>query len=135
MRNRTLDALSVLLPAGALGVSVALAAVRAEALPLSGAAAAGSGEGVAARLKAIRDGVSEITGEDANAELADKAEGYPNVLKAWWRNGGWGWRNGGWRNGGWGWRNGGWHPWRNGGWHPWRNGGWRNGGWRNWRNW
>ncbi len=54
MRNRTLDALSVLLPAGALGVSVALAAVRAEALPVSGesaaAGAAGSDEGIAARL-------------------------------------------------------------------------------------
>ncbi|PNG25087.1 GrrA/OscA1 family cyclophane-containing rSAM-modified RiPP [Methylocella silvestris] len=133
MRNRTLDALTVLLPAGALGVSVALAAVRAEALPVSGQSAAagavGSDEGIAARLKAIRNGVSQIIGDQPDQQQ-NMVEGYPNVLKAWWGNG-WrrGWRNGGWhpwRNGGWGWRNGGWAPWRNG---------WRNGGWRNWRNW
>ncbi len=123
-RSRTLEALSVLLPAGALGVSVALASTPAEALAAPGQDAVSkiaSGHGVAARLEAIRNGVSEITGETANEE----ASGYPNVLKAWWRNG-WG-RGWGWRNGGWGWRNGGW---------GWRNGGWRNGGWPNfWSNW
>jgi rSAM-associated Gly-rich repeat protein len=129
MRNRTLKALSFLLPAGVLGVSVTLAGAPANALPLSpqgAGAASGQNPGVAARLKAIRDGVSEVAGEPADDVFANVGEGFPNVLKAYWRN----WRNGGWRprwhNGGWGWRNGGWH---------WRNGGWRNGGWRNWRNW
>lgn len=129
MQNRTLTALSYLLPAGVFGVSVALSAAPANALPVSpeGAAAAASGQkpGVAAKLKAIREGVSEIVGDQADGAYV--SEGFPNVLKAYWRN----WRNGGWRPR---WGNGGW-GWRNGGWRPWRNGGWRNGGWRNWRNW
>jgi rSAM-associated Gly-rich repeat protein len=119
MANRTLKALSFLLPAGVLGVSVTLAGAPANALPLSpeGAAAeSGENPGVAARLRAIRDGVSDVVGQsDGDSISAD----FPNVLRAWWRN----FRNGG----------GGWHRrWFNGGWHR----GWRNGGgWRNFRNW
>ncbi len=102
-----------------------LAGGPADALPFSpGAAAAASGQspGVAARLKSIRDGVSELIGQPDN--YAKIGEGFPNVLKAWWRNfrNGGGWHRG-FRNGGWGWRNGGFRP------------GWRNGGWRNFRNW
>jgi rSAM-associated Gly-rich repeat protein len=96
--------------------------------PQGSSAASGKEPGVAARLKAIRDGVSEVLDNSADEVFPSIVEGFPNVLKAQWRN----WRNGGWRprwgNGGWGWRNGGWRP-------HWRNGGWRNGGWRNWRNW
>jgi rSAM-associated Gly-rich repeat protein len=99
LRRSALQALSILLPAGA--------------------------DSVSARLQAIRNGVSSIA-EQAPAE----PDADPNIVKAWWGNGGWG-------NGGWGWRPG----WGNGGWGPgWRNGGWRNGwhngGWHNfWRNW
>ncbi|SFK03506.1 GrrA/OscA1 family cyclophane-containing rSAM-modified RiPP [Methylocapsa palsarum] len=129
MRNRTLAALSFLLPAGVFGVSVTLAGADANAMPVSPQGAESGRElGVAARLKAIRDGVSDVLDNTSDDVLPSVVEGFPNVLKAQWRN----WRNGGWRphwrNGGWGWRNGGWGP-------HWRNGGWRNGGWRNWRNW
>ncbi len=124
-RYRTVEVLSILLPAGVLGTSVLLAAAPAAALP---AAAHG---GVAARLQAIREGVSAMA---SNAVLAPGDR--PDIVKAWWGNGHWGWHNGGWgwHNGGWGWHNGGW-GWRNGGWHNWHNG-WGNGGWRNfWHNW
>jgi rSAM-associated Gly-rich repeat protein len=131
LRGPTLKALSLLLPAGALGISVALASTQAEALGASNlnpASAATPGEGIASRLQMIRAGVSAI-----NEAAAAEAKGDPNILRAWWANGGpgrwhaWGngggWRNGGWRNGGWG----------NGG--GWRNGGWGN-GWPNfWHNW
>ncbi len=121
MANRTLKALSFLLPAGVLGVSFTLANRPADALPLSpqgAAAASGQNPGVAARLKAIRDGVSEVGMPIDDGVFVKVGEGFPNVLKAWWRN----FRNGG-----------GWHRgFRNGGWHR----GWRNGGgWRNFRNW
>jgi rSAM-associated Gly-rich repeat protein len=126
MRNPTLKALSILLPAGLLGASVTLAGGGADALPLSpqaAAAASGQNPGVAARLKAIRDGVSEVGMPIDDGVFARVGEGFPNVLKAWWRNfrNGGGWHRG-FRNGGWGWRNGGFRP------------GWRNGGWRNFRN-
>jgi rSAM-associated Gly-rich repeat protein len=119
LRNRTLAVLSVLLPTGAFGMSLALAAA-----PPAGGEAGAASESVAARLQAIRTGVSAVT-----QELPAEPEIDPNITKVWWGNGGWrpGWGNGGWRPG---WGNGGW---RNGGW---RNGGWRNGGWPNfWRNW
>jgi hypothetical protein len=114
-REKYLRILSTVLPAGALGASLLLAAATtAGAKPAASNTPAGiAGDGrIAERLAAIRDAVSEVAGRspDRGTELA------------WW-----GWRNGGggWRNGGWGWRNGGWG-----------NGGWRNGGWRNfWRNW
>jgi rSAM-associated Gly-rich repeat protein len=135
-RSRTLKVLSFLLPAGAFGISVALASAPAKALvvpdPSSHAAPESS---VAARLQAIRAGVSQLDGAAAFPG-AD-----PNIAKAWWANGiPWvnvvPWGNGGFRNGGWG--NGGF---RNGGWGNggFRNGGWGNGGWGNgwhngWRN-
>ncbi len=122
LRSRTLKALSLLLPAGALGISVALASTQAEALGTSNQSAASTaspGESVSSRLQMIRAGVSAI--DEAAAGQADRD---PNILKAWWGNGGWGRWHGGWGNGG-GWRNGGWG-----------NGGWRNGGWHNfWHNW
>ncbi|MEJ1975877.1 MAG: GrrA/OscA1 family cyclophane-containing rSAM-modified RiPP [Acetobacteraceae bacterium] len=129
-RNRTVKTLSVLLPAGAFGLSVALASAPADALGVPAqnvASEAGSGQGVSARLQAIRSGMSTVV-----AETAAKTDADPNIVKAWWGNGGfgrWGRWHGGWGNGGWGWHNGGW---RNGGWG---NGGWGN-GWHNfWHNW
>jgi rSAM-associated Gly-rich repeat protein len=130
--NRTLEALSTLLPAGALGISMALASATSEAQAASSQniSKPASGNGVSARLQAIRNGVSAVT-----SQAAAKAVKNPNLLQVWWGNGGWGRWHGGW--GGWhgGWGNGGW---RNGGWGNggWGNGGWHNGGWPNfWHNW
>ncbi|HEY1261678.1 MAG TPA: hypothetical protein VGF34_20705 [Stellaceae bacterium] len=125
LRQKYLNILASILPAGAAGLSLLLGSTIPASAELDSAAAdlASVEASVAARLAAIRDAVSETTGANATAAK-------PQL--AWWANGGWrngggGWRNGGvWRNGGWGWHNGGW------GWH---NGGWHN-GWHNyWRNW
>jgi rSAM-associated Gly-rich repeat protein len=123
--RRSSEALAALLPAGVMGLSMALAAADATAATAVSDAPNAS-KSVAARLEAIRGSVS-----DAWKQAYEKSEPYvaldPETKLAWWGNGGW--RNGGWRNGGWG--NGGWHNWGNGGWH---NGGWGNGGWNNWGN-
>ena len=132
VRDRTKKVLAMLLPAGVLGISAALAAVQSEPWPAirDGGQQTSS---VAERLHEIRNGVSAMdsAAPDANAELN-------GALLANWLNfgGGLGWRNGGWGNGG-GWHNGGWG---NGGWHNagWGNGGWHNAGWGNgggWHNW
>lgn len=117
--RRMAKALAALLPLGAFGVSVVLAATpaKAAAAPLDV-----SQRDVARRLQAIRGAVSELAASQADEDAAAD----PNVQKAQWLN--WGipsWRNGGWNN----WRNG----WGNGGWNNWHNG-WRNGGWNNWHN-
>jgi rSAM-associated Gly-rich repeat protein len=139
-RSRTLRALSLLLPTGALGISVALASAPAKAMVVPDPSSDGA-SGVAARLQAIRAGVTMLDSQTPSPG-AD-----PNVTKAWWANGiPWvnvaPWGNGGFRNGGWGnggFGNGGWGNggFRNGGWG---NGGFANGGWGNgwhngWRNW
>jgi rSAM-associated Gly-rich repeat protein len=114
--RRLLRSLSVLLPLGAFGVSVALAAAPAKPITESDTGK----PGIAVRLAAIRDAVSQVTAEQSDLEPDD-----PDIVKAWWGNWSPGWGNGGWRN----WRNG-WNNWRNG----WGNGGWHN--WPNfWRNW
>ena len=123
VRRKTRKALAMLLPAGVLGISSALASTRSEPLSHNTSQPVPV---VAERLQEIRAGVSELS-----AITQREPEPNANLLVAeWfnagWRNGGWGWRNGGWHNGGWG--NGGWH---NGGWG---NGGWGNGGWHNWHN-
>jgi rSAM-associated Gly-rich repeat protein len=117
--RRMVKALAALLPLGALGVSVALAAAPGQ--PAAPAQHGNAAErGVSNRLQAIREAVSEITANQTGLEPGD-----PNIGQVQWLNFGVpGWRNGGWNN----WRNGGW---RNGGW---RNGGWNNGGWNNWHN-
>ena len=156
-KNRISKALSLVLPAGALGASLllALSSAQAAASPTASTDAASGQIDVATRLKAIRAGVAEMgtpAGEgSAQFGQADTAA----LIPTWWGNGGWGrwhlgwgnggwgWHNGGWGNGGWhngGWGNGGWHNggWGNGGWHNggWGNGGWHNGGWGNggWHN-
>ncbi len=124
--RRRLRALSALLPAGLLGLSVGLASADSLAATSSGEGAMPKDpDSVALRLQAIRTTVSVIVQlPPADGEEAGSPDVEPRL--AWWGNGGW--RNGGWHNGGWG--NGGWH---NGGWG---NGGWHNGGWGNgWHNW
>lgn len=116
LRQRYLNILTGIIPAGLIGASLLLgsaAPVAANQETAGGSAAAPVSE----RLAAIREAVSDAAGPAAKAG--------PQL--AWWANGGW-------RNGGGGWRNAG--RWRNGGWgNGWRNGGWRN-GWNNfWRNW
>ncbi|MEJ0047826.1 MAG: hypothetical protein WDN04_18180 [Rhodospirillales bacterium] len=99
-RNRTIETLALLLPAGVLGSSVMLGAASAAAFPAPKQAGANRalGGGLAARLLAIRDGVSAMA-ENAVLTPSDT----PEIVKAWWGNGHWGWHNGGW-----GWHNGGW---------------------------
>jgi rSAM-associated Gly-rich repeat protein len=121
--NRLAKALAVVLPAGAFGASVVLAAATQTQTPSQPS----NGQGVSIRLQEIRSGISDMTGS------ADDGSGDAKATPAWWGNGGWGrWRLG-WGNGGFGWHNGGWG---NGGWPNWHNGGgWGNGGgWPNWHN-
>lgn len=75
--------LSTLLPGGALGVAVALAspaqaAARSNPAPATETAAMP----VAARLQGIRDAVSALAEDEAQA--ADQAGRDPNILKTWW---------------------------------------------------
>ena len=112
--------LSVLLPAGALGMTILLGSTGAEAareIPAGAPPTVGPPARIAERLSAVRDAVSEITGFDGgSAQLPDGAE-----QLAWgnWANfGGNKWNNWGnkWKN----WKN----NWGNG-WNNWPNG-WRN---------
>jgi rSAM-associated Gly-rich repeat protein len=131
--NKLFKALSVVLPAGAVGASVllALASTDASAAVNQTTPSQDAPQSVSTRLQAIRAGVSDMSGS-----ASDGAGGDAKAAPAWWGNGGWGrWRLG-WGNGG-GWGNG----WHNGGWNNWHNGGWGNGGgwnngWHNfWHNW
>jgi len=117
--RRTLKALAALLPLGAFGISVALAAAPAK--PIAPQTDDSSAKpDVATRLAAVRTGVSQVIAAQEGLPPGD-----PNIVKTWWGNWRPGWGNGGWRN----WSNG-WHNWGNG----WHNGGWHN--WPNfWRNW
>jgi rSAM-associated Gly-rich repeat protein len=116
--RRTLRALAALLPAGALGLSMSLAAADANAARAEGADKPAS-TSVAQRLQSIRNSVSTVVNEAAKD--SDDPSVDRDIQLAWWGNGGW--RNGGWHNWGNGWHNGGWG---NGGWHNWGN------GWHNW---
>jgi hypothetical protein len=128
-KKLTSKALALLLPAGVVGISAALAATQSQAEAATPTAS--NNLPVADRLSEIRSEVSSA--DDAVFKSASGA----HILLADWLNGGFGWRNGGWGNGGWhNWGNGGWHNggWGNGGWHNWGNGGWHN--WHNfWHNW
>jgi rSAM-associated Gly-rich repeat protein len=130
-KNRISKALSVVLPAGAVGASFLLALSSAQAAtgPEPSATPSIDRPNVAARLEAIRAGITEIGARVPEAPNLDPTSD-GTLVHTWWGNGGWGrwhagWGNGGWR---WGWHNGGWG---NGGWG---NGGWGNGGWHNWNN-
>jgi rSAM-associated Gly-rich repeat protein len=128
--NALFKALSVVLPAGAVGASVLLALASTDALAVSNQNAnpPPTGQSVSTRLQEIRSGISDMTGSATDPTQEDA-----KAAPAWWGNGGWGRWHMGWGNGGWG--NGGWHNW-----HNWGNGGWGNGGWHNgwhnfWHNW
>jgi rSAM-associated Gly-rich repeat protein len=115
--RRTLKALAALLPLGAFGISVALAAAPAKPIAPETDDTSAKPD-VATRLAAVRTGVSQVIAGQEGLPPGD-----PNIVNAWWGNWRPGWGNGGWRNGGWrNWGNG----WRNGGWHNWSN------FWRNW---
>ncbi|KAF0096029.1 MAG: hypothetical protein FD144_5892 [Rhodospirillaceae bacterium] len=119
--RRSLPGLASLLPAGALGLSVGLAAADAAATTVT--EMQGETASVAERLRSLRADVSGVL-EQYRKDGEPFAVVDSEQRLAWWGNGGWrngGWRNGGWGNGGWG--NGGWH---NGGWGNWHN------GWHNW---
>lgn len=107
LRQNYLKTLTYLLPAGALGLSVALGAAAPAAAsqgPTGAEPSSSEKEKISERLAAIRDAVSTVAGTEMEAA---KSQG----RLAW---GNWGW--------GWGWPN-----WNN--WHNWRN-------WGNWfRNW
>jgi len=125
-KKRTSKALALLLPAGVVGISAALAATQSQAEATMHAAS---------NNVSVADRLSEIHSEVSSAgDGVFKSPSGAHLMLADWLNGGFGWRNGGWgwHNGGWG--NGGWHNWGNGGWHNWGNGGWHN--WHNfWQNW
>ena len=124
-RDNYLKVLSVLLPAGALGMSIMLGSTGAEAareIALDPPAGGTAAPRVAERLAAIRDAVSAVT--VPGAETAPAAEGSERLAWHNWANFGIGlplwndWRNG-WKNWGNGWKNG-WNNWGNG-WHNWAN--------------
>jgi hypothetical protein len=112
--------LSVLLPAGALGMSILLgsAGAKAEREILTGSpSATGSSAPVAERLEAIRSAVSDVFGEQR--ELG--TDGTERLAWHNWANFGGGWPWSDWKNK--------WKDWNNN-WHN----GWNNWG-NNWKNW
>ena len=105
-----LQILSGLLPAGAVGASLMLAAAAPAAAHEEPTAATAKPR-VSERLAAIRDAVSEV----ANAQISVRPGEHEPML-AWW-NGGFFFRPwGNWDNWGNGWQN--WSNWRNF-WHNW----------------
>jgi rSAM-associated Gly-rich repeat protein len=123
-KKRTSKALALLLPAGVVGISAALAATQSQAEATTH---------TASNNVTVADRLSEIRAEVSSAnDVVFKSPSGAHLMLADWLNGGFGWHNGGWGNGGWhnwgngGWGNGGWHNWGNGGWHNWHN------FWHNW---
>src|SRR5713226_7933522 len=124
LRQKYREIVSKLMTPGAIGMAVLLgstAPVAANPEPAGQSPSAAQGEGVSARLAAIREAVSEVAGTTADAAGEQRL--------AW---GNWGggfgfglpWGNFGSGGGGYG---GPWSNWNN--WHNWNN--WRN-GWGNW---
>jgi len=112
LRRRYVKILSGILPAGAVGASLLLAAaapVEAKGSSPDSQPAAAERALVSERLAAIREAVSEVVGATTEPGAGEQRLAWGN----WWRNGGW--RNGGWGNWRNGWHNGGWHNW----WHNW----------------
>src|SRR5712691_1347638 len=99
-RRQTLRNLAKLLPSGAAGLSMSLAAADASATT---APPAKTPDSVKDRLRMIRGDIAS-----ALEQYATDGEPFvavdPATRLAWWGNGGW--------------RNGGWHNWVNG-WHNW----------------
>ena len=117
LQDKYLRILSEIVPAGAAGIALLLGSAMPSAAarhPISADPPAAGRAGVAERLGAIREAVSDVAKGDSGAAHS----GDSDLRLAW---GNW-WRNWGARPRGWGWPN--WNNWRN--WHPWHN--W----WRNW---
>jgi hypothetical protein len=119
LRQKYLEILTGMAPAGVVGVSLLLGSTAPGAAsqdPAGLRPQAAREARVSERLAAIRDAVSSVAGQQAGRR--DNG----NLRLAWgnwWRNGGFGWGR---PWGGWGWPN-----WNN--WHNWNN--WNN-WWRNW---
>ena len=109
--RRSLRALAQLLPSGAFGLSVGLAAADASATATP-APEQKAGASVADRLQSIRTDVSSAI-EQYRKDGEPFVSVDPEQQLAWWGNG---WHNGGWGNGGWG---TGWHNGWGNGWHNW----------------
>jgi hypothetical protein len=117
LRDKYHKILCGIAPAGAAGIALLLGSAMPSAAarhPTGGESLAAEEAGVAERLAAIREAVSDVA--KGPNEAVDPGSG--DLRLAW---GNW-WRNWAGRPRGWGWPN--WNNWRN--WHPWRN--W----WRNW---
>lgn len=111
-RQKYLNVLSEILPAGLIGVSMALAAAPSSAREDPASLQPPTSDSVSERLAAIRAAVSALAGETGGTVSpadSDRLLAWGN----WWRN--WGW----------------YRPWRGWGWPNWRN--WPN--WHNWGNW
>jgi hypothetical protein len=117
LRQKYLEILSDIVPAGAIGLSLLLGSVASGAAnehPAGSQPSASGSAAVSERLAAIRDAVSAVLGPESRPGKP----GDDNLRLAW---GNW-WRNWGWRPRGWGWPN--WNNWRNrNNWPNW---------WRNW---
>jgi hypothetical protein len=121
LRQKYVNILSGVLPAGALGVSLLLGATgssTADTPPEGSQRLASDEDRVSERLAAVREAVSAVAGSDGGPEKAEKGK-HQLAWGNWW--GGWGYRPWGY----YGWPN--WPNWNN--WHNWNN--WNN-SWRNW---
>jgi hypothetical protein len=116
LRQKYLRILSGIVPAGAAGLSLLLGSTAPNAAEHRASSQPSTAEraGVAERLAAIREALSEVAAAENGAAKPD----HDNLRLAW---GNW-WHNWGWRPWGWGWPN--WNNWRN--WNNWPN------FWRNW---
>ena len=117
LRQKYVNILSGILPAGAVGASVLLGSTgpgAANEHPASAQPSAADKVRISERLAAIREAVSAVSDEDSTAKPADGTRQL--AWGNWWNN--WGW----YRPWGWGWPN--WNNWRN--WNNWHN--W----WNNW---
>jgi len=129
LRQKYVKILSGILPAGAVGVALLLGSTgssTANQHPTTPVPSTSDRDGIAERLAAIREAVSEV----ADTGDTESKPGDRNMRLAWgnwWNNGGWGWARpwGAQPRGDWGWPN--WNNWNN--WHNWNN--WNN-WWRNW---
>jgi len=122
LRQKYIDILSGILPAGVVGASLLLGSTMpssANEHPPTSQPLASDRDAVAQRLVAIREAVSAV-GDPADKETTPEDGNLHLAWGNWWNNGGWG----GWGRpwGGWGWPN--WNNWRN--WNNWNN------FWRNW---
>ena len=121
MRQKYVNILSGILPAGTVGVSLLLGVTEPSAAnqPPAGSQPLASDEDrVSERLAAIREAVSAVAGDTGGVENQERSN-QQLAWGNWWNNWGWGRP---WRPWGWGWPN--WNNWRN--WNNWNN--W----WRNW---